>query len=55
MLAAGLMLHLGIEYSMNLPLFEWIMMTAYVSFVDSRDIERALIWARGRIAKLETA
>jgi hypothetical protein len=41
-LLAGVMLHLGLEYSMNIPLFQWTMITAYVLFIDPRDVRRAL-------------
>ncbi len=32
-IAVGLLLHLGIEYSMNLFLFQWIMMAGLLSFI----------------------
>ncbi|MEK2646344.1 HTTM domain-containing protein [Bdellovibrio sp. BCCA] len=38
-LLAGVALHLGIEYTMSIPLFEWIMIVAMICMVDSRDIE----------------
>ncbi|AFY02554.1 HTTM domain-containing protein [Bdellovibrio bacteriovorus] len=39
-LLAGVGLHLGIEYTMSIPVFEWAMIVVMVSMVDSRDIER---------------
>lgn len=39
-LAAGILLHLGIEWSMNIPMFETQMICAYVVFVDPVDIQR---------------
>ncbi len=34
-LISGVFLHLGIEYSMNIPLFEWITLSAYACFIDA--------------------
>ena len=48
-LLAGLLLHLGLEYSMNIPMFQWTMLAAYVLFIDPRDLRRAaarLGWRR---------
>lgn len=45
-LLAGLMLHLGLEYSMNVPMFQWIALATYVTFVDAADLARAWSWAR---------
>ncbi len=45
-LLAGLLLHLSIEYSMNLPLFEWSMMACYITFVDPADLRRFWLWMR---------
>jgi uncharacterized membrane protein YphA (DoxX/SURF4 family) len=47
-LLAGLLLHLGLEYSMNIPLFQWAMLSAYVLFVDPRDVRRAADRVRRR-------
>jgi predicted DCC family thiol-disulfide oxidoreductase YuxK len=47
-LLAGVMLHLGIDYSMNIPLFGFIMMSAYVTFIEPADLERAFAWVRTR-------
>jgi hypothetical protein len=41
-LLAGVLLHLGIDYSMNIPLFGFIMVSAYVTFIEPRDLERVL-------------
>jgi hypothetical protein len=43
-LIAGFVLHMSIEYSMNLPLFEWIMVATYVTFIDPEDLSRAWVW-----------
>lgn len=38
-LLAGIGLHLGIEITMSIPLFEWIMIATMICMVDSGDIE----------------
>lgn len=38
----GVLLHLGIEWTMNIPNFEWIMMAMYVNFIDPDDLKRVL-------------
>ncbi len=43
-LLAGISLHLGIEVSMNIPLFEWVMILAMVSMVPSQDVMTAQEW-----------
>jgi hypothetical protein len=50
LLLAGLLLHLGLEYSINIPLFQWTMIAAYVLFLDPRDVQRALDRLRRRPA-----
>lgn len=42
LLLLGLLFHLSIEYALNVPMFEWDILTAYVLFVDPADMER--IW-----------
>ena len=49
-LVAGLLLHLGLEYSMNIPLFQWVMVAGYVLFVDPHDVQRARRWLTARRA-----
>ena len=41
-LLAGVLLHLGIDYSMNIPLFGFIMASAYVTFIEAADLRRML-------------
>jgi hypothetical protein len=53
-LLLGLLLHLSIEYSMNVPLFEWALLSAYVLFVDPQDLQQAMQWARKRF-RMRTA
>jgi hypothetical protein len=47
-LLSGVLLHLGIDYSMNIPLFGPIMMSTYVLFVEPADLERLLTRCRQR-------
>lgn len=54
-LVVGLLLHLSLEWSMNVPLFQWIALSAYVTFVDGADMERALAWVRGRATRADRA
>ena len=45
-LAAGLLFHLGLEYSLNIPMFQWDVLCAYILFVDAKDLERVWNWTR---------
>ena len=45
-LAAGLLFHLLIEYSLNIPMFEWDVLSAYILFIEPEDLARA--WRRVR-------
>lgn len=47
-LLAGVMLHLGIDYSMNIPLFGYIMMGAYITFVEPEALQRAFDWFKAK-------
>lgn len=44
MLVIGLCFHLFLEYSLNIPMFQWDILTAYLLFVDADAYRRA--WAR---------
>jgi Vitamin K-dependent gamma-carboxylase len=48
-IAAGVFLHLGIEYTMNIPLFEWMMITALVLFIRPDDLKKAIDKVRQRV------
>jgi len=50
-LACGVIFHLTIDYHMNIPFFEYIMIASYVLFVDSKDIARVLRFFRDRLCK----
>jgi hypothetical protein len=39
-LLLGILFHLGIDYALNLPLFSWDVLSAYVLFVEPSDLER---------------
>jgi len=45
-LAAGVLLHLSLEYSMNVPMFQWTALAVYVTFIDGADL--AAVWSRVR-------
>ena len=47
-LLAGLALHLGLEYSMNIQLFQWVILSAYILFVEPEDVSRVARWVRRR-------
>jgi len=46
LLGLGLLFHLWLEYSLNIPLFQWDILSAYVLFVDADDVSN--IWSRMR-------
>ena len=45
-LTAGIMMHLGIEYSLNIPLFSALMMSSYLVFLRPSDMDRFLDMVR---------
>ena len=49
-LLAALGLHLSIEYAMNIPIFQWLMIATLVTFIYPEDLSRAWAWARERVA-----
>jgi hypothetical protein len=53
-LLGGVLLHLSIEYSMNIPLFEWIAIATYANFIYPEDLTRAWAWVRARILPRST-
>jgi hypothetical protein len=50
LLALGVSFHLWLEYSLNIPLFQWDVLSAYILFVDPADIARAWDWIKRRSA-----
>jgi hypothetical protein len=47
LLLLGILFHLSIEYALNIPMFEWDILSGYVLFVDPADLARASRWLRG--------
>jgi hypothetical protein len=45
-LLAGAALHLSLEYIMNVPLFQWIIVSTYLTFLYPEDLTR--VWNRAR-------
>ena len=43
-LLLGVGFHLSIEYAMNIPLFQWVILAGYVTFIDPADLSRAWAW-----------
>ncbi len=52
LLALGVLFHLFLEYSLNIPLFEWDVLSAYILFIDAADLARVWNWLSGRAAVL---
>lgn len=52
-LLAGILLHLGIEWSMNIPVFEYLMIASYLTFVEPEDLKRALAFLGKRFARFK--
>ncbi len=48
LLLVGLLFHLCLEYSLNLPMFQWDVLSAYILFVDPVDLER--VWNKLRVS-----
>jgi hypothetical protein len=46
LLATGLVFHLFLEYSLNIPMFQWDVLSAYVLFIEPPDLAQA--WGRVR-------
>jgi predicted DCC family thiol-disulfide oxidoreductase YuxK len=49
-LAAGTLMHVGIEYSMNIPLFSFLMIATYIPFLTEADLQHFLAWVREPLA-----
>jgi|HubBroStandDraft_6_1064221.scaffolds.fasta_scaffold365825_1 hypothetical protein len=45
-------LHIGIEYTMNIPMFEWITVSTLITFVYPEDLARFWAWVRARAMPL---
>jgi hypothetical protein len=44
-----LCLHLGIDYLINLPVFEWAFIVTLVTFIEPTDLEYVFQWLRAKI------
>jgi hypothetical protein len=42
LLLLGLLFHLCLEYALNVPMFQWDVLSAYVLFIDPADLDR--VW-----------
>lgn len=42
LLAMGVLFHLTLEYALNVPMFQWDVLSAYILFVEPEDLERVL-------------
>ena len=52
LLVAGLLFHLGIEYTMSIPFFEIVMIALLFTFVRSGEVEMALVSLRKKFQRL---
>lgn len=48
-LLIGLCFHLCLEYALNIPMFQWDVLTAYVLFIDPGHLERFMRFIRARV------
>jgi len=51
LLLLGLLFHLTLEYALNIPMFQWDVLTVYILFVDPADLERLGKAIRRRVVK----
>ncbi len=49
LLILGVLFHLSLEYATNIPMFQWDILSAYVLFLDTRDLQRFTNTFRPRI------
>lgn len=54
LLTIGILFHLTLEYALNIPMFQWDMLSAYVLFVDPYALERGIrhffkVWKRRQV------
>lgn len=50
-LLAGVALHLGLEWTMNVPMFQWVAMAAYLNFVAPGDLEACFARLEARVRR----
>lgn len=51
-LLAAIIMHLTIDLTMNIPLFEWVMMGSFISFVSGADIRKAQDKVQSLLSKI---
>jgi hypothetical protein len=51
-LMIGILMHLIIDWTMNIPQFEWIMIVSYILFVEPADMDQFLYYSRQFLVKL---
>lgn len=49
LLTLGLLFHLSLEYSLNISLFQWDVLSGYILFIDPADALRAWNWIKVRL------
>ncbi|MBU6154037.1 MAG: HTTM domain-containing protein [Bdellovibrionales bacterium] len=54
-IVSGVLLHLGIEYSMNIPLFEWIMIALLIAMLEPRQGRALAQWLLGLASRRKRA
>jgi hypothetical protein len=54
-LAAGVILHIGIDLTIEMPYFEWVAMAFYVLFIDEADVIAFISGLKGRVRALGAA
>jgi Vitamin K-dependent gamma-carboxylase. len=52
-LAMGVIFHLGIDWTMNLPFFEHLMIASYTVFLDPADVERIVNALKEKVSSLK--
>jgi hypothetical protein len=50
-LAGAAVLHLGIDYTMNLPVFEWTFLACFLTFIYPKDLTRVMDFVKRRITR----
>lgn len=55
LLLLGLLFHLWLEYSLNIPLFQWDILSAYILFIEPADIARIGARIRALAGKTQTS
>lgn len=54
LLLTGLLFHLSLEYSINVPMFQWDVLSAYILFIDPEELARAYKTITTRLLKSST-